>query len=243
MASEQQERNYVAELESANQLLAAISASISHDLRSPLHTITGFCELYLHEFGPSVSEEGRKLLDRVLEGTHRMDRLLEDLQRFFRLGRQELTKCPVPLDLIVRRVLRSLQAESGGGRVSLQIGSLPECEADPSLIEQVWVNLLGNALKFSRHRNPAIVEVGCLDTPAEWVLFVRDNGAGFDDHYSSKLFGLFQRLHSAAEFEGSGVGLSTVRQIVTRHGGRVWAEGEVDKGAAFFFSLPRGSVV
>src|SRR6185437_2822683 len=210
-ALHERERRYIQELESANRQLEAFSVSISHDLRNPVHTIAGFCKLYLSEYGMDISDGGRRLLDQVIEGTQRMEQLIEGLLRFCRASRQVPTKCPVSLDWMVRRVMTSLQTQSANRRLELRIGPLPECEADPLLLEQVFVNLLSNALKFTRHRDPAVIEVGAMERGEEWVLFVRDNGAGFDMKYVDRLFGVFQRLHPASKFEGTGVGLSIVR--------------------------------
>jgi signal transduction histidine kinase len=238
-ALQERERRYITELEAANKQLEAFSFSVSHDLRAPLRTIAGFCDTYMSDFAESIPAEGRPLLDHVMNGAKRMDQLIEDLLRFCRFSRQPLVKRSVQLDGIVHRVLAQLQATEGKRTVELRIGELPECEGDPSLLEQVFVNLLSNAFKFTRHRSAPVIEVGSFKRAAEVVLFVRDNGAGFDMKYAGRLFGVFQRFHSADEFEGTGVGLSIVQQIVVRHGGRIWAESEPEKGAAFFFSLSR----
>jgi two-component system, sensor histidine kinase and response regulator len=233
----ERERGYVLELEAANKQLEAFSCSVSHDLRAPLHTISGFCDLYMTEFADGIPEEGRRLLTQVVEGATRMDQLIEDLLRFCRTGRQPVSKCPVQLDRIAQRVAAQLQVSAPGRAVELRIAEIPECAADPSLIEQVFVNLLSNAFKFTRDRDPAVIEVGCFEQAGERIVFVRDNGAGFDMKYAEKLFGVFQRLHSASEFEGTGVGLSIVQLIISRHEGRIWAESKPGEGAAFFFTL------
>jgi two-component system, sensor histidine kinase and response regulator len=237
-ALQDRERGYIAELEAANKDLEAFSCSVSHDLRAPLRAITGFCEMYLNDYGKDVPAAGRRLLDRVVDGAARMDRLIEDLLSFSRYSRQPLLKSPVKLDAIARKVIDELQLRETGRTVEWHLGSLPECHGDASLLQQVLTNLLSNAFKFTRHRNPAIIEVGCSEIDGAAVLFVRDNGAGFDMRYVGKLFGVFQRLHSASDFEGTGVGLSIVQRIVQRHGGRIWAQSEPDRGATFFFTLP-----
>ena len=237
-ALQERERGYITELEVANRDLEAFSCSVSHDLRAPLRTITGFCEMYLTEFGDGVPAAGRRLLDRVVDGAARMDRLIEDLLTFARYSRQPLLKGPVKLDAMVRKVVEELQLRESGRAVEWRLGALPECHGDASLLRQVMTNLLSNAFKFTRQRDPAIIEVGCSQAEGEAVVFVRDNGAGFDMRYVDKLFGVFQRLHSAGEFEGTGVGLSIVQRIIQRHGGRIWAQSEPDRGATFSFTLP-----
>ncbi|MGH8231738.1 MAG: sensor histidine kinase, partial [Steroidobacteraceae bacterium] len=198
----ERERQYTAELEVANKQLETFSFTISHDLRAPLHTITGFCDIYLSQFGEGQSEEALQLLDHVMNGAKRMNLLIEDLLRFCRSGRQPLTKIPVQIDVMVERIVGELRTVHAQRVIETRLGKLPTCEADPSLLEQVFVNLLSNAFKFTRQRNPAEIEVGCFERHGETVLFVRDNGAGFDmKHAAAKLFGVFQRLHSANEFE------------------------------------------
>jgi two-component system, sensor histidine kinase and response regulator len=237
-ALQERERGYIAELEAANKDLEAFSCSVSHDLRAPLRAITGFCDMYLTDYGQDVPADGRKLLERVVDGAARMDRLIEDLLSFCRYSRQQLLTGPVKLDAIARRVIEDLQLREPGRNVDWRLGTLPQCHGDASLLEQVLTNLLSNAFKFTRQRSPAIIEVGCSEVEGEAVFFVRDNGAGFDMRYVGKLFGVFQRLHSARDFEGTGVGLSIVQRIVQRHGGRIWAQSEPDRGATFHFTLP-----
>ena len=236
-ALQERERMYIAELEAANKQLETFSSSVSHDLRAPLHTITGFCDLYLTQFEQSIPDEGRQLLNHVVNGAKRMNVLIEDLLRFCRLSRQSLMKCPIKIEHMVKRTLADLQATAGERSIELRLGQFPDCEADPSLLEQVFINLLSNAFKFTRHRNPAEIEIGSFERHGEVILFVRDNGAGFDMKHAGKLFGVFQRLHSTTEFEGTGVGLSIVQQIVTRHGGRIWVESATNEGTTFYFTL------
>ncbi len=226
-----------ADLALANQDLESFSFSVSHDLRAPLRTMRGFCDIYLGDFGHTVPPEGRPLLDRICEGGERMSQLIEDLLRFARFSRQPLSQQPVSLGNIVSRVVEDLRAKEPGRSVDIRIGELPECYGDAALLEQVMVNLLANAFKFTRGREPAIIEVGSQKPDTGIVYFVRDNGAGFDMKYADKLFGVFQRLHTAAQFEGTGVGLSIVQRIIQRHGGRIWAEGVPGQGAAFYFTL------
>ncbi|HEU4624071.1 MAG TPA: ATP-binding protein [Steroidobacteraceae bacterium] len=225
------------ELALANQDLESFSFSVSHDLRAPLRTIRELSRVFLEDFGNVVPEEGRALLTRVEEGGARMSRLIEDLLAFSRFSRQPLEKRPVVLGDLARRLARDLRPKEGA--VEVVIGDLPDCHGDASLLEQVLSNLLSNAFKFSRKTAAPRVEVGSLREGNETVYFVRDNGAGFDMRRADKLFGVFQRLHPASEFEGTGVGLSIVQRIVQRHGGRIWAESAPGRGATFYFTLER----
>jgi len=226
------------QLESANKELESFSYSVSHDLRAPLRAVQGFVQIYMEDFGASIPAEGRPVLDHVLNGAQRMGQLIEDLLEFSRLSRQPILREIVPLERIANRIVSELRTKEPHRHVQSSVASLGECEGDPSLIEQVLVNLISNAFKFTRGRNPAIIEVGRSGRDRDVIYFVRDNGAGFDMKYASKLFGVFQRLHTVSEFEGTGVGLSIVQRIVERHGGRIWAESEPQKGATFFFTLP-----
>ena len=237
-AMQERERTYIAELEMANRDLESFSCSISHDLRAPLRVITGFCDMYLSAYGKDAPAAGREMLTKVISGAQRMDQLIEDLLRFCRFSRQPLLRQQVQLACIVQKVVADLRLKEVGRAVEVRIGALPMCEGDASLLEQVFVNLLSNAFKFTRGGTPAVIEVGCSDLDGERVLFVRDNGAGFSMQYADKLFGVFQRLHSASEFEGTGVGLSIVQRVIQRHGGRIWAHSELRKGTTFYFTLP-----
>ncbi len=238
--NEELERRVVertSQLEAANQELEAFAYSVSHDLRAPLRAMAGFSRILLEDYASQVSIEAQDHLRRVHDNAQKMGQLIDDLLAFSRLGRQALQVQPVePADL-ARQTLAELQEEQAGQRVEISIGELPPCQADPVLLKQVFVNLLGNALKFSRGREVARIEVGYQEVDGETVYFVRDNGVGFDMAYADKLFGVFQRLHGADEYEGTGVGLAIVQRIIHRHGGRVWAEAEVDKGATFYFTL------
>jgi signal transduction histidine kinase/FixJ family two-component response regulator len=227
------------ELEAANADLEAFSYSVSHDLRAPLRAVDGYCQMYLDEFGADVPPEGRRILDKVRAGAGNMNQLIEGLLRFARLSRQPLQTGPVQMSALVRRVVANFEDQLQARNVQLQISELPDCLADGPLLEQVLTNLLSNALKFTARRVPAHIEIGALREPAEEVYFVRDNGVGFDMQYADRLFGVFQRLHSQNEFEGTGIGLSIVHRIIRRHGGRTWAESKPQQGATFYFSLPR----
>jgi len=226
------------ELEAANRELEAFSYSVSHDLRAPLRAVQGFCQIFLEDFGTQVPKDGLSLLEHVLAGSQRMGQLIEDLLAFSRLSRQPILRQIVSLDRMAKRLVQDQRSKAGERNIELRMGALGECEGDPSLIEQVFVNLIANAFKFTRGRDPAVIEIGTRQEGQELLYFVRDNGAGFNMKYASKLFGVFQRLHSTSEFEGTGVGLSIVQRIVNRHGGRIWAESAPDKGATFFFTLP-----
>ena len=228
-----------AELEAANRELEAFSYSVSHDLRAPLRHIEGFVEILRSSNASSLCLESQRHLDAIAAAATQMGRLIDDLLAFSRTARAELKKSRVHLADLVQACIRELRPEVSGRQVEWLIGELPHVGADPALLRQVFLNLVGNALKYTRTRPVARIEIGSAHSAAEHVIFVRDNGVGFDMRYANKLFGVFQRLHRAADFEGTGVGLANVRRIIHRHGGRTWAEGEVDRGATFFFSLPK----
>ena len=228
-----------AQLEAANKELESFAYSVSHDLRAPLRAIDGFCQILVTEHAPGLDGEPRRYLQRVIENTRKMGRLIDDLLHFSRLGRQAMTRQPVAMANLVRQCLEELQGEREGREVEVILGELPPCRADAALLKQVWLNLLANALKFTRSRAQARIEAGSFARDGETVYFVRDNGVGFDMAYADKLFGVFQRLHRQEDYEGTGVGLALVQRIIHRHGGRVWAEAGPDRGAAFFFTLGR----
>jgi hypothetical protein len=230
------------ELEAANQQLEAFSYSIAHDLRSPLRSVGGFANILLEDFSAEWSFEAQRLLGRIVGGANHMGQLIDDLLHFSRLGRQPLSKQRLNMGTLIREVLEELRKELQARQIDIVIADLPDAVGDPSLVRQVFVNLLSNALKFTRRQERAKIEVGCHLQEGGEVYFVRDNGAGFDMRFARKLFGVFQRLHRAEEFEGTGVGLSVVQRIIQRHGGRIWAEAAVDQGATFFFTLPRAEI-
>ncbi|MCE9554427.1 MAG: PAS domain S-box protein [Planctomycetes bacterium] len=238
---EQRVRDRTAELEAANQELEAFSYSVSHDLRAPLRAIDGFSRILLDDYSADLPADARNYLQIVRESSQGMGQLLDDLLRFARLSRQPLAKRPVPVGQIVKLCLDELQVEHADRHIETSMGELPDCDADPTLLKQVWFNLLANAFKYTRKRNIARIEIGSLaGERSDWqTYFVRDNGAGFDMRYINKLFGVFQRLHRTEEFEGNGVGLAIVQRIIHRHGGRVWAEARPNEGATFFFTLPQ----
>ena len=226
------------QLESANKELEAFSYSVSHDLRAPLRAVQGFCQIYMDDFRSTIPQDGLPLLEHVLQGSQRMGQLIEDLLEFSRLGRQPILRQVVLLDRMAARLVEETRAKEPERKVDVRLGKLGDCEGDPSLIEQVLVNLVSNAFKFTRKREDSRIEIGCREEGDERIYFVKDNGAGFDMKYADKLFGVFQRLHTTTQFEGTGVGLSIVKRIVERHGGRIWAESAVDQGAALYFTLP-----
>ena len=226
------------ELTAANKELEAFSYSVSHDLRGPLRAVQGFAEIFREDFGAGLSAEGQQLIGKVLDGANRMDELIDDLLALSRSARQPLRRARIDVEGLARRVAAQLAPPAAERSVEFRIGKLPDCEGDASLLEQVFVNLLSNAVKFTRGRADARIEVGHAVEEGEPAYFVRDNGAGFDPKHAFRLFGVFQRLHRASDFEGTGVGLSIVQRIVSRHGGRIWAHGKPGAGATFFFTLP-----
>ena len=227
-------RERTAELESANRELEAFSYSVSHDLREPLRAMNGFSRALTEDFGHSLPAEAQRYLSAVRGAAARMGQLIDDLLAFSRLARLPLKRRTVETKQLVAECLLELTPS----KAHVTVGELYPCQADPALLRQVFMNLLSNAFKYSRHREPAVIEVGSLrDDQGNAVFYVRDNGSGFDMSYASKLFGVFQRLHRQEEFEGTGVGLAIVQRIVTRHGGRVWADAALEKGATFSFTL------
>jgi PAS domain S-box-containing protein len=229
-----------AELQATIKELEAFSYSVSHDLRAPLRAIHGFSRILLEDYAPQLSPEIQEYLHWISHNARQMSHLIDDLLAFARLSRQAIKKQPVATTALVHQVLTDLNEEQKGRHIEILIEDLPDCHADPVLLKQVFVNLLSNALKFTRRQEVARIKIGYQpgDPSGEQIYFVRDNGVGFNMQYADKLFGVFQRLHPAEEYEGTGVGLAIVRRIIHRHGGRVWAEGEVNKGATFYFTLP-----
>jgi len=236
---EQRVRKRTEQLELANRELEAFSYSVSHDLRAPLRHINGFVDILRSSSGPALDKESRGFLDTIADSARQMGKLIDDLLAFSRMGRTELRFAPVKLSTILHEALQELRGDSQGRNVQWNIEPLPAVHGDPAMLRQVFINLLSNALKYTREISPAVIEVKAVETPEEHVISVRDNGVGFDPSYAHKLFGVFQRLHAAHEFPGTGIGLAIVRRVVARHGGRVWAEGAVGRGATFHFSLPK----
>ncbi len=235
---EQRVEQRTAELEAANRELESFSYSISHDLRAPLRAVDGFLQLFRGDYAAQLPDGADARLERIHESAVHMGLLIEGLLVLARSTRQPIKKERILPASIVKRVLEQLQREQEGRNVQISVADLPPCEADSTLLQQVFANLLSNALKYSRQRDPAVIEVGSRTENDECVYFVRDNGAGFAMQHAKKLFGVFERLHHVDEFAGIGIGLSIVKRIVERHGGRIWAEAKVGEGATFSFTLP-----
>jgi PAS domain S-box-containing protein len=228
------------ELEGTNKELEAFAYSVSHDLRAPLRHMAGYTELLQKRVASVLDEKSRRYMTMMLESAKRMGNLIDDLLAFSRIGRAETQKSLVNLDQLVKEALSEIRQDTEGRKISWKVGSLPNFYGDRSMLRLALVNLISNAVKFTRTRPEAEIEIGCADgNRDEVVVFVRDNGVGFDMKYVNKLFGVFQRLHQSDTFEGTGIGLATVQRILHRHGGKVWAEGHVDKGATFYFSAPK----
>jgi len=229
-----------AQLEAANKELEAFCYSVSHDLRSPLRAIDGFSRMLLEDHADRLDAEGERVLGVVRKSTVAMGKLIDDLLEFSRVGRSRFDLSVVDMTALAQGALTEVLAANPSRRVEMTVGLLPTATGNLALLRQTWTNLLSNAVKYTRSRETAHVEIGAREDQTEHVYYVRDDGVGFDMRYSHKLFSVFQRLHSAEEFPGTGVGLALVRRIVERHGGRVWAEAKVGEGATFYFALPRG---
>jgi signal transduction histidine kinase len=239
---EQRVLDRTSQLEAANKELEAFAFSVSHDLRAPLHHIAGFVDLLQKKAGKSLDQQGQHYLDTISDAAQRMELLIANLLSFSRMSRLEMAFREVDLAVIARDVIAELEPDTAGREIDWRVADLPTVSGDIPTLRVVITNLFSNAVKFTRPRRKAVVEVGCEYRDEGVAVFVRDNGVGFDPTYADRLFGVFQRLHSASEFEGTGVGLATVQRIILRHGGRVWAEGQVGKGATFSFLLPRQAV-
>jgi len=236
---EERVRQRTAELQQANQELEAFSYSVSHDLRTPLRHIDGYTEALQKDVMEKLDEQSRHHLQTISQAAKRMNKLIEGLLAFSRMSRTEMRRTKVALADLVRAARQDLARETEGRKIEWLLGPLPAVSGDPFLLRQVMVNLLGNAIKYTRTKARARIEIGSEETEVETRFLVRDNGVGFDMKHAGKLFGVFQRLHPNDEFEGTGIGLANVRRIIQRHGGRVWAEGKVGGGATFYFSLPK----
>jgi K+-sensing histidine kinase KdpD len=229
-----------AELHASNKELESFAYSVSHDLRAPLRHVAGYSELLQRHTSSLLDEKSRRYIQTIVESSQRMGNLIDDLLSFSRIGRAETKKAAVSLEQLVSDVVTEVSQDTSGREIAWKIGALPVCCGDRAMLKLVIANLVANAVKFTRVRPQAKIEIGCVDINQDEVeIFIRDNGAGFDMQYAHKLFGVFQRLHRAEEFEGTGIGLATVQRIVHRHGGKVRAEGAVDQGASFYFSLSK----
>jgi light-regulated signal transduction histidine kinase (bacteriophytochrome) len=228
------------ELEVSNKELEAFAYSVSHDLRAPLRHMAGYTELLQKKASSALDEKSKHYVLMMLDSAKRMGNLIDDLLTFSRIGRVETQKTLASLDQLVREALTEVRDDTEGRNIAWKIGALPDFYGDRSMLRLVLVNLISNAIKFTRPRPQAEIEIGCADGNSDdLVVFVRDNGVGFDMKYVNKLFGVFQRLHDSGAFEGTGIGLATVQRIIHRHGGKVWAEGAVNGGATFYFSAPK----
>lgn len=236
---EQRVADRTARLMALNKELESFSYSVSHDLRAPLRAIDGFARIFAEDHGEKLDDEGKRLLSIIRDNARNMGKLIDDLLAFSRLGRTPIDPSPIDMTELADSIRQELMPNGEAQSLSFKIDPLPKAFGDPALMRQVLVNLFSNAVKYSGKRSKACVEVGSTSDKDENVYYIRDNGVGFDMNYSSKLFGVFQRLHGQDEFEGTGVGLAIVQRVIQRHGGRVWAEGEVDKGATFYFALPK----
>jgi PAS domain S-box-containing protein len=228
-----------AQLEAANRELEAFSYSVSHDLRAPLRHISGYIDLLINHFTGKLSEKEQHYLDNIADSAHQMGLLIDNLLHFSRTGRQEMQPIELDMNLVLRQALETVEPDIKGRNIEWKIGNLPTVHGDHALLQLVWINLIGNAIKFTGPIVDTRIEIGVKEQHQEYLFFVCDNGVGFDMKYSAKLFGVFQRLHSAQEFDGTGIGLANVRRIILRHGGRTWAEAQLNKGATFYFTLPK----
>jgi signal transduction histidine kinase len=235
---EQKVRDRTKQLESVNKELEGFSYSVSHDLRAPLRAIIGYAAMLEEDYADKLDDEAKRITTVIRNNTVKMGQLIDDLLAFSRMSRQDMAKARVDMSVVVNEVKESLATQFDFNRIHWQIQPLPVVPANANMIKQVWVNLISNAIKYSSKREIAQVDIGTFPQNGHMVFFVKDNGAGFNQQYAEKLFKVFQRLHSATEYEGTGIGLALVEKIITKQGGSVWAEGEVDKGACFYFSLP-----
>jgi two-component system sensor kinase len=227
------------QLSDANKELESFSYSVSHDLRAPLRAIDGFSQMLVEDYGNKLDEDGQHQLDVIQSSARDMGHLIDDLLAFSRLGRKEIKTSEIDMGILVEEVFEQIQVGETDRTARLNIDSLPPSKGDRSLIREVYVNLLTNAIKFAKSGETPVIEISGTVNGDENFYSVKDNGVGFDMKYADKLFQVFQRLHSAEEYEGTGIGLALIQRIIHRHGGRVWAEGKVDEGATFYFSLPR----
>ena len=236
---EQRVKDRTADLEAANKALEAFSYSISHDLRAPLRSISGFIHILENSLQEKLSPTDKTTTERIARSAAHMENLIDGLLAFSKTGKQELQKTTVRMMDVVQNICSTMLEENTGRKIDFHIAPLPECRADRTLITQVWANLIGNAVKYTRKRDIAVIDIGYEETQDSIVYCIKDNGAGFDMAYADKLFGVFQRMHTQKEFEGIGVGLSLAERIISRHGGKIWAQAKPGEGATFFFSLPK----
>lgn len=224
------------ELKNINKELEAFSYSVSHDLRAPLRSINGYAAILKEDYGEELEDDAKRVLNNIIRSALKMSDLIDSLLTLSRLGRKEKRSREFEPEILVKRIVEELENQEGNKNLQINIRNMPVMRGDVELIKQVYVNLLSNAIKYSSKKEKPVVEVGALEDKKQTVYYVKDNGAGFNMEYKNKLFGVFQRLHGAKEFEGIGIGLAIVQRIISNHGGRIWAEGEVDKGATFYFT-------
>jgi signal transduction histidine kinase len=239
LSLESRVKQRTSELEAANKEMESFSYSVSHDMRAPLRTINGYSKIIEKKYGQLLDDDGKEVLQTITDEATRMGKLIDDLLAFSRLGRQDVQKTRVDMNELAGQALKEvLRSEENATKSSISIDNLPSVMADPNLIHQVLTNLLSNAVKYSGRNEEPLIQIGSYKEARAIVYFVKDNGAGFDMQYYNKLFGVFQRLHSQEEFKGTGIGLAIVQKIITRHGGRVWADSTLGRGTTFYFSLP-----
>jgi PAS domain S-box-containing protein len=236
---EQRVAKRTAQLEAANKELEAFSYSVSHDLRAPLRHISGFADILISDFYDQLPYDARHYLNTITDSARKMGILIDDLLSFSRTGRTEMIKTSFNMNEVVDGALSQIRPTIPNRQVEWRVSSLPEVYGDSNLMRQVWVNLIDNAVKYTKTRKKTTIRIGYKDESNEITFYIQDNGVGFDMNYSKKLFGVFQRLHTSDQFDGTGIGLANVRRIISRHGGRTWAEGKVDQGATFYFSIPK----
>jgi light-regulated signal transduction histidine kinase (bacteriophytochrome) len=226
------------ELETVNKELASFSYSVSHDLRAPIRAISGYTKVLEEDYADKIDDEGKKSLQAIINNTKRMGMLIDDLLAISRLGRKQVTYFEINMDSQVSSIKEEVLREDHENRINFVVKDLFPAKGDQALVKQVWINLISNSVKYSKNEPLAYIEVGAFEKEKDFVYYVKDNGAGFDMLYYEKLFGVFQRLHSQEEFEGTGIGLAIVQKIIHRHNGTVWAESKLNEGACFYFSMP-----
>jgi light-regulated signal transduction histidine kinase (bacteriophytochrome) len=227
-----------AQLEAANKDMESFSYSVSHDLRAPLRAINGFTEILSEDYAHQLEPEAKSLLEEVIINSKRMGELIDNLLEFSRIGKQQIIMSEVSVKEMIEAIISELKPDDSSRKITVVIGNLKNVKADNNMLKQVFINLISNALKYTSKEEEAIIEIGSYQKDQQYVYYVKDNGAGFDMKYYDKLYGVFQRLHSNNEFEGTGVGLAIIQRIINKHNGSVWAEGTVNEGACFYISLP-----
>jgi signal transduction histidine kinase len=238
---EEKVKERTAQLETLNRELESFSYSVSHDLRAPLRAVSGYATMLKEDYGEQVEAEGRRYMNTIIQNAAKMGTLIDDLLAFSRTGRKEIVLQQVNMTTLVESCINEIKESEDISKYSITVGRLPDCEADHPLIRQVWMNLIGNAVKYSGKEEHPVIHIDSTKSAGEHIYFVKDNGVGFDMKYAHKLFGVFQRLHTEQEFEGTGIGLALVNRIITRHKGRTWAEAEPGKGATIYFSIPNNT--